>query len=132
MWPMHGWLHSVRVRLHSLWHRRQFEQDLRDELAWHMEMRRENSPALAPFGNVTAVREECMEIRTFQFEGWLREVWQSARTLARSPGSTIPLVALLALGIGGGTAVFSVYNALFLKALPVNEPQRLAAISRYW
>lgn len=73
-----------------------------------------------------------MEIRTFQFEGWLREAWQSARTLARSPGSTVPVVALLALGIGGSTAVFSVYDALFLNALPVEEPEGLATISRYW
>jgi hypothetical protein len=80
MWE---WLHSVRVRLRWLWHRRQLEQDLRDELAWHMEMRGENSPPRAPFGNVTAIQEQCMEIRTFQFEGWLREAWQSARTLAR-------------------------------------------------
>lgn len=132
MLPMQGWFHSVCVRMRTLWHRRQFEQDLRDELAWHLEMRRENSPSRAPFGNVAAVQEECMEIRTFQFEGWPREAWRSARTLARSPGSTIPVVALLALGIGGSTAVFSVNDALFLNALPVEEPEGLATISRYW
>src|SRR5580658_4704193 len=47
------------------------------------------------------------------------------RVLARRPGFSLAVVAIFALGIAANVAIFSVFNGLFLSALPYPEPQRL-------
>jgi putative ABC transport system permease protein len=50
------------------------------------------------------------------------------RNLARQASLSLTIVGMLALGIGGATAIFNVFNALFLQPLPVEEPERLVDI----
>ena len=47
------------------------------------------------------------------------------RMLARNRGSTALIVSLLALGIGASTAIFSLFDAVLLRSLPVRDPARL-------
>src|SRR2546421_13116534 len=47
------------------------------------------------------------------------------RQLLKSPGFTLLALVTLALGIGLNTAIFSLIDDLFLRALPFKEPQRL-------
>jgi predicted permease len=135
---MREWLQSIRLRIHAIFHRRQFEQDLQDELEYHMELRRKNNSEIdtqqqKPFGNRTLIQETVREQWTFALaEQIWREVRQAARMLARTPAHSISIVLLLAIGIGANASMFSLFNALFVRDLPVADPQNLAVIMPYW
>lgn len=51
------------------------------------------------------------------------------RMLRRSPGFAATAILTLGLGIGANTALFSVFDALLMKSLPVLEPDRLVVLS---
>ena len=50
------------------------------------------------------------------------------RVMSRTPSLAVSVVGVLALGIGANTAIFSIVNAVLLRPLPFEEPERLVRI----
>jgi hypothetical protein len=58
----------------------------------------------------------------------VRDLVYALRTLARSPGYALTCIAVLALGIGANTAIFSVVHSVILKPLPYPDASRMVFV----
>jgi predicted permease len=86
--------------------------------------------AARAFGSVPAVEDACRDTRGVGLlDDLARDVRHGARALGRGPAFTIVAVLTLALGIGANTAIFSVVDAVLLRRLPVDHPERLVLFS---
>ncbi len=82
-------------------------------------------------GNEGRVRELTREMWGWRWlENLAQDVRYGLRILRRSPGMTAVAILSLALGIGANTAIFSLLDAVVLRMLPVQEPERLVRVMR--
>jgi predicted permease len=129
-------------RLVSLFRQSRDEASLARELTAHLARREDDhgrrgpSPAAARrearhrLGGVEQTKELHRDARTFMWvEDARRDAVYAVRGLRRSPAMAATIVASLAIGIGGTTAVFTVANALLLRApAGLADPERLIDI----
>jgi predicted permease len=139
----------MMARFRSLWRaatgRRRFEDDMRDELAFHLDaaaadLEREGVSAaearrraVLAFGSVEAIKEEGRESRGLRWiDETARNLRYAARMLARQPLFAASVVGTLALCIAANTIIFTVVDAVLLRPLPYPAPERLAVIATYF
>lgn len=134
-WP--GWLTRVLPVLRG----REARADLDAELRLHLDLetrRQEEGGVSGPeavrrahvkLGNRSLIVEDTGAVwRLGWFDDLRRDVRLAIRLLATQWRFTALAVSILALGIGANTAVFGLANAVLLKPLPVQDPDRLVRL----
>ena len=91
------------------------------------EARRE---ALIEVGGIEQVKEQVRESRTgYLVESFARDINYARRSLGRSPGFTLVACLTVALGVGFGSAIFSLVTGVMFRPLPYPESARLMSVS---
>lgn len=129
-------------KLRALLHRRTKEDELREELQFHLEAEAEELEAdgltaeqarLAArrdFGNAGLVQEETRSTWTWiGLEQLVQDCRYGLRTVAANKTFSLLAVLSLALGIGANTAIFSFMDSLLMRSLPVANPNELVVLN---
>src|SRR5882672_3808326 len=135
------WLYTVPMRLRSIVRRQRAEQDLDEELRYHVERHAEmevargmpveqaRRAALHAMGGVEQQKEACRDMRRLRVvEDLARDLRQTVRALRRNSAFTVTALLITGIGIGATTAVFSVVNGVLIKPLPYADADTLVAI----
>jgi predicted permease len=123
--------------------------DIRDEIRFHLETRiRELNEsglplesarieAMRQFGDVAEIEEFCLQISREKqkqaswrerVKAWWSDLVLAARTLWRSRWFSATVIVTLAVGMSGGSGVFSVIDGWIIRGVRFPEPQELVAI----
>jgi putative ABC transport system permease protein len=137
---MRAWSVAVQ-KLRRLVRRPRFDEQLRDELQFHIETRIEEleqhgappdaarARAMAEFGSRTRVMEETRAAWRFAWlEDFVADTGYAVRAFRRRPAFTVTAIGCLALGIGANALIFSLVNAAFLRPLPYPNGDRIAMV----
>jgi predicted permease len=135
---MNTLLRRVIYFLRSLRH----SADLREEIETHRALRqaalergglRPDDAARAShraMGNVRLAVEEVRDVWAMRLLDDVRQdVRDAVRGLRRSAGFSAVVIGTLALGIGANTSLFSIFNSLIMRPLPVRDPGSLALLT---
>ena len=136
-----NWFYTLPMKIRSLLRRGQLEQELDDELRYHLERKTEENiakgvgeqearrSALIAMGGIERVKEECRDARNVNFiQTVLQDFRFGLRMLRKNPGFSAVAVLTLALGIGATTAMYSVTYATLIEPLPYPRPDRLVMV----
>src|SRR5216683_1894481 len=140
MRPQH-WLYTIPLRLRSLFRRRHIEQELNEDLQFHLEQKIEEgianglSPKEARYAAMRAMdglEQRKEEMRDMRGIHWLTDFLDDARfamrSLRRTSGLAAFVVITLALGIGMTSGTFSMLDGLMFRPYPVPHPSGVVTL----
>jgi len=133
---------DLLYRIRSLFRRGTVEEEMNEELRFHLEREAERNQgrgmphdqaareARMALGGFEQVKEECRDARGVTLvENFIQDLRYGLRVLRRSPGFAAVAVLSLALGIGANAAIFSMADVLLLRPLPVPNPDQVVVLS---
>jgi putative ABC transport system permease protein len=137
------WTRRLRLRLRSLFRSGRVEEELSEELQYHLEhlvddyaaagMSAEDAryAARREMGAMEPHKEACRDARGVALADSIRrDVTYALRAFRKSPGFTAVAILSLALGIGANTTIFSLWNGVLHSSLPVvHKPEQLVMLS---
>src|SRR5579871_941745 len=119
---------DLALRIRALVQPRRAEQELDEELQFHLEMdaRTHGSGTRRRFGSLDRVKEECRTVRGTQWiESSLRDIQYALRGFRRAPLFVLTVTGTIALGLGLNAALFAVFNNYVLRPISVHDPYSL-------
>jgi len=138
---MPRWLTQLRLRFRSLVYGQRVERELDEEMQYHVDrlvdegLRAGLPPDVARIsarrrlGGIAQSMEACRDVRGLTFlDQRLQDLRDAFRVMTRTPSLAVAVVSVMAIGIGANTAIFSIVNAVLLRPLPFEEPDRLVRI----
>jgi len=135
--------HDLRLRLRAALRPGRAEQDLQDELAFHVDRevarlvadgvdrRDAERRARVQFGSMALAADDCRDARGIAFVDAVgRDLVYAARMIARAPLVTATIVITVGIGLGLVTTVFTLFNMFAFRADKVRAPHELFAVER--
>lgn len=135
------WHHRLYVALRGLLAPGSIDRDLDEELRFHFDQQvnanlaagmtppEARRAAAIVIGNPELIRERSRDGQTGALlRQFLRDTSYGVRLLIKAPGFLLAAIAIIALGVGSVTAIFSVVYGIALKPLSFREPDRLVNI----
>jgi hypothetical protein len=129
------------LRLRALIFRKRVEQELDEELTFHIEMQTRKNLAAGmnaveagrqariQFGVGDSAREECRDARHVSFfETLFQDIRYALRGFRQRPLFAATVVGTIAIGLGWNTAAFTIFNAYLLHPIDARDPYSLYAI----
>jgi len=141
MGPKH-WLYTIPLRLRSLFHRAQADQELDDELRDHLERRTEeyvaqgmtqeeaHRRARLDLGGIEQTKEKCRDARRVNWiQDFVQDLRYGLRILRQNQGFAAVAVLAIALGVGMNVGIFSVLNGAALRLLPIPRAEQIVSVN---
>jgi macrolide transport system ATP-binding/permease protein len=120
-------------KLRWLAQRRRKEEELREELQFHLDEEAEHAgsdAARRELGNLTLLREDTRSAWGWTMvEQFTQDLRYAARTMLRNPAFVVLAALSLALGIGANASIYSFMDALLMRSLPVADPGSLVVLN---
>jgi macrolide transport system ATP-binding/permease protein len=134
-------LNDLIYRLRALVRHQRVEDELQEELQYHLEREAEKyrergsssdialRRARLAMGGPEQVRQQCREARgTRLFEDLLQDLYFAARQLRKNFGFAATAIAVFAVGIAASTAIYAFVDAALVKPLPYRDATRVVAL----